>query len=523
MAAWLESRLVFRLLAFNVLLVFVPAAGALYLDTYEERLLRLQERSMVQQGRLISAALSGVEPLDPSAADELIRRLGGRTEARLRVLDRNGRLVADSSRFGPPSTQSLAPAAQATRRKPLYRFGALLADAAEVLTGRGSSDDLEEALAYVPGIPLGGKEVEAALEGRYGAATRVSAGGQRSLTLYSALPIMSGEQVTGAVLVSQSTLRVLSDLYEVRLGVFRVFVISVGAAVLLSWLLARTIVRPVRRLAVEAREILDSRGRLRRGFVAPRRRDEIGELGRELEEFTSRLGQHLDSVESLAGDVAHEIKNPLAALRSAAELLRTTEDESERARLLTVIESQVARMERLLGDLREVTIIDSGNLEEGAPALDVGAVVETVVESFRERSTDGVALRLSIPEEAVSVQLDADRLSQVVENLLENALSFAPPESVVTIRLTADREVVRLEVEDEGPGVPEEHIERIFDRFFSYRPEEDDSGLQHTGLGLAIVKAIVEGHGGTVSARNGETMGAIFEIALPGLDSREGS
>ena len=514
----LLSRLGVRLLAFNVLLVFLPVAALLYLDVFEERLLAAQERSMVQQGRLLAAALSERGVLEKEDARSILVHLDRRVTARLRVVDWDGVLLADSSRIGPRSVGDDAAAALETpasdpRESWLYRAGAALFRVFAPLFGGHPPAPGETEEFYRPGEPLLGTEVRAALQGRYGATTRISPG-QRSLTLYSAIPVASDGDVVGAVLVSQSTYRLLQDLYEERLAIFQVFLVSVLVAAVLSLLVATTIARPIHRLRLQAAEVLDRSGRLRGRFRASRRRDEIGDLARALEELSLRLESRIGFMESFAADVSHEFKNPLASIRAAAEMLAGARDAAERDRYLTMIESDVARLERTLSTLREVTRLDAELPEEDRQPVDLGALLAGLTEGFRVRLGDRVRIALEVCEEPVRVAASADRLGQVFENLIDNAHSFSPEGGLLRIELAREADQACVRVLDEGPGIPPEHLERIFDRFFSWRP--DGAAAHHAGLGLAIARTVVEGYGGQVRAGNREDRtGAWFEVRLP--------
>lgn len=523
------ARISVRLLLFNVLLVFLPAAGFFYLEVYEKELLEAQERAMVQQGRLAAAALAGQGPLDASAAKALLRRLEGRTESRLRIVDSEGNLLADSARLVPPreapppsrdrydfrSLSEAEPSPEA-RENPLYRLGAGLYR----LVGRISRPfappepprDTES--IYSPGGPLLGPEVRAALAGRYGATTRPTAG-QRSVTLYGAIPVRSEGQVVGAVLVSQSTYRILRALYDVRLAVFRVVLASVAAAAVLSLLVSATIARPLRHLRDQAHAVVDRRGRLRGRFGGSRRRDEIGDLARALEELTGRLERHLRFIESFASDVSHELKNPLASIRTATEMLGEVDDPADRRRFLEIAWREVARMEHLLSSVREISRIDARLEAEPVGPVDLRELLPAVLESFRLRAGDAVRIELRVPAGPVHTAASPERLEQVFENLLDNAVGFSPPGGEVTVELAAEPDTAVVRVGDRGPGIPEEHRERIFDRFFTWRPGEAHARNGHTGLGLAIVKAIAEGYGGSVSVENRPEGGARFEVRLP--------
>ncbi len=509
------SRISIRLLAFNLLLVFLPAAGLLYLDTYERHMLRAQEGAMVQQGRLIAAALAGPDGIDVWEAERILLELRQRHQARLRIVDADGRLVSDSSRLGPErrpdDAEDDAPAAQGQGW--LYELGALpFRIYRRVL--RPPDEPPESGEFYSTAERLTGPEVLAALAGRYGATTRIS-GGQRSVTLYAAIPIRYGRKVIGAVLVSQSTYAILQALYAVRVDIFRVVLASVAVAAVLSLLVSTTIARPLRRLRDQARAITDRRGRLQGDFAPAGGRDEIGDLGRALAELTARLRRHIEFIEGFASDVSHEFKNPLASIRTATEVLSDVDDAGQRRRFLRIVEREVARMERLLTGVREITRIDAHLGGEEMCSVDLGSLLGAVVEAFRLKSNHGVAFDLERSERTVRVHGSPDRLAQVFENLLDNALSFSPQGGSIRVEVAETGGEAIVSIADQGPGVPAEIQERIFRRFFSYRPGAPGAN-GHAGLGLPIAKAIVEGHGGTIVAACGEAAGAIFEVRLPG-------
>jgi two-component system, OmpR family, sensor histidine kinase ChvG len=514
----LPSRISIRLLLFNILLVFVPVAGFLYLGVYEQQLLEDQERSMVQQGRLLAAALGEQGDLSPPVAESLLHRLDQRTEARLRIFGKDSALLADSSRLGPRRGEENARSndrESGARDNLLYKVGAGLYR----LYRRLREPSPSVARSEIPHPePYPATVIATALTGRYGATVRPT-GGERwrpSVTLHSAIPVRSGGAVVGAVLVSQSTVRILRELDQVRLDVLKVFFGSVVVAAVLSLLLAGTITHPIRRLRDEANELLDRRGRLRGRFGGSHRTDEIGDLTRALEQLTARLAAHQHTLEAFASDVSHELKNPLAAIRSATELLAEIEDPDDRERFVALVQREVARMERLLTGLREIGEIDA-RLEAEAPAIvDLDALLKEAAEGFRRRADSAVEIVLHTPGGPVPVRGRPERLHQVFENLLDNARSFSPTGGTVIVTLERRNGTATVRIDDQGPGIPETHLDRIFDRFFTYRPGEPHARDGHTGLGLAIAKAIVEGYGGAIRAVNRGEGGARFEVVLPG-------
>lgn len=508
------SRISIRLMLFNLLLVFLPVAGIVYLGSYEAKLLAAQRRALDEEARLLSAALTATgHPAEMAALILAARKQlpppNNLEPIRLRVVAPDGSVLADSGPYSRPARIT-----STARRTLLYRSGARLLKPVLRLF-QATEPALTLADFYERRERLLGDEIVAALNGGHGIEERISED-QRSVTVYVARPVWTGEDVGGAVLASQSTFTILQDLYTVRLGIVRIFVASVIAALVLSFLVAMTIVRPVRQLRMEAGAILDRRGRLRGRFRGSRMHDEIGDLSRALERLTSRLDEHVRFIESFAADVSHEFKNPLASIRTATEMLAEVEEPAQRKRFLRMVEQEIARMESLLSGVREITMIDSQLSSEPRERVDVAAMMTRIVDGFRLRERDRIKLTLDVPSEPCFVDAGEDRLIQVFVNVLENAISFSPPAAVVAIEVISTGRHVVTTIRDQGPGIPETNLPRVFDRFFTHRPETTRSRRSgHTGLGLAIVKAIVEGYGGSIHAANNADGGAKFEIRLP--------
>jgi two-component system, OmpR family, sensor histidine kinase ChvG len=514
------SRIAARLFAFNLLLLFLPIAAILYLDVYETQLLEFQERGMSQQGRILAAALADSPLLDELSAAQVLGRLGERGEARFRIYDARAALLADSNRITSegertPARSYAAPPPEDVRARVLYRLGAWIVRvrasavdwARRILTRRHETIRTAE----TSGVPY---EVSVALRGRYGAATRQTPG-QRSLTLNTAVPIRQGSAIIGAVLVSQTTFRVLQALYEIRLRIFEVVIGSILSAALLTTLAAATVVRPMRRLRDEAAALAGRRHRLPGEFQEAGRRDELGDLARALQELTRRLDEHIREAERFASDVSHEFKNPLASIRAAAETALQSEDSAERARFMVMLMRDVDRLEGLVSGVRELTRIDAQLEQEPVQPVNVEALLSEVIDGLRLAHGDRPEVRLAVEGHGGFVRASPDRLVQAFENVLANARSFAPPITVVDVSLMSSDGGCRIEVSDQGPGIPDGHLDRVFDRFFTYRPDDVTDRGQHAGLGLSIARTIVQGYGGTIAARNRAGGGSVFEIRLP--------
>lgn len=512
-----HTRLAVRLFLFNALLVFLPVAGLWYLDAYEQHLLEQQERAMVQQARLFAAALVEVPELaaapDGPAAQRMLDRLEQSSDVRLRVVVADGRVAADSQRVpGPDGREDTAASSasdmRALRGRSLYQTGAWLGRRWRAWTSSDARPPAAETILVAPGR-IRAAEVDRAFAGSYAAATRLSSGGQRSVTLYGAWPVAIGGRVVSVVLVSQSTFRILQRLYDVRLRMFQVVVLSLGVALIFTVVGSLTIVRPLRQLRDDAEALVDHHGRRLRVFRGTARHDEIGELARALEELTGRLDAHLRFTERFAADVSHELRNPLASIRASAETLAMAERSEDRARFHARIATDIARLETLIAGVREVTRVDAGLEADERRRIDLAALV-------RERAGEGAGVALTVTGEApIVVDASADRLGQVLDNLLDNARSFAPAGSPIEVEVGRVGAAALVRVRDHGPGIPAEHAGRIFDRFFSHRPGQAGARQKHAGLGLSIARAIVERHGGALTGASHPGGGAVFELTLP--------
>lgn len=501
------SRLGVRLLAFNIILVFLPISGVLFLGEYEERLETAEIRDLAHRARLIAASISRDGTLDADAFEDVIHR-AKIDDMRVRLIDARGRVVADSRYIVAPAPQRPP---RTDRSNWLYRVGAFLLRPV-VRFVRPPEEPLEVDY-YANALRLEGPEIASVLRGREHFEKKITAQQQRSVTLYRMVPVIVGGWTVGAVVASKSTFAILQDLYVVRLRIMRIFIASLAVAILVSIFFSTSIVRPLRQLRVDARAVLDRRGRLRgRHFKGSKRRDEIGELSRALERIMRRLDAHVGVIETFASDVVHELKNPLASIRNANEMLADVSEPADRRRFVRIIDQEVARMERLLSGVREISAIDAKLVRERPQSLDLGALLARIVEGFQLREGGRKTVQLELGAGPFTVDASDDRLIQVFENILDNAVSFTPVAGTVTVQASAENGEVVTRVRDMGPGIPEPNLDRIFDRFFTHRPDASRGG--HTGLGLAIVKTIVEAYGGSVSAANAER-GAVFTVRLP--------
>lgn len=316
---------------------------------------------------------------------------------------------------------------------------------------------------------------------------------------------------------------------EARLSILPFFGLAVAAAILSSLLLTTTLAQPIRQLAIAAdkvREGIAAAGRARIPDFTYRK-DEIGELSGSLKSMTQAIYARIDAIESFAADVSHELKNPLTSIRSAAETLKIAKTPEQQAKLMAVIQKDVARMDRLITDISNASRLDAELARESREAVDLTRLMKDIVSMYGATEKNGEAsVVFRDPIQSVYVLGSPSALGQVIRNLIDNARSFSPQNGEVRVILEAPTQrssVVRMIVEDDGPGVPPDNLEAIFKRFYTKRPAGSAFG-NNSGLGLAISKQIINSHGGRIYAENrledpadpnGPRKGARFIIELP--------
>jgi two-component system sensor histidine kinase ChvG len=289
----------------------------------------------------------------------------------------------------------------------------------------------------------------------------------------------------------------------------------------MSLFLARTIARPLRRLAVAAHRVRLGRSREVNVPRLPSRSDEIGLLARAVSDMSQSLRHRIDNIEAFAADVTHELKNPLASLRSAVDGLDRVEDPELREKLKRIVREDIARLDRLIGDISEAARTDAELARATFERVDLGPLMEQLVHAWESRRETGDArLAFARPRRNTAVVMGKpDRLARAINAIIDNAVSFSPPGGLVEIAVARVSDEVRIRIDDEGPGVPPDAREAIFNRFHSVRPEGENFG-RHSGLGLAIAQAIVNGHDGEIDVqdRDDAPSGARFTIRLPAAD-----
>ena len=551
------SSLTRRILVLNLGGLCALLVGFLYLNQFREGLIEARVQSLLTQGEIIAGAIAasatvdtdaitidpdkllqmqagesaGIaeDPLDfsinPEKVAPLLRRLVTPTKTRARVYDKDGMLTIDSRslysrgevlrldlpRVGEPDEPPLLERTWNMLRNKLGRADVPAYDDFENANGKSYP------------------EVARALAGTPASVVRVNTRGQTIVSV--AVPVQRFRAIKGALLLSTQGGDIDAVIASERFAILQVFAVAAAVMIVLSVLLAGTIAEPIRKLA-------DAAQRVRRGVKSREqipdfssRHDEIGHLSGSLRDMTKALYSRIEAIESFAADVAHELKNPLTSLRSAVETLPRARNEESRERLMAVIQHDVRRLDRLISDISDASRLDADLARNDSGPVDVAQVLEAVVTIQNETRREGQArIELSadrrsqkLGDDAFSVLGHDSRLGQVMVNLIDNARSFSPPDKPVRVTLSRLANDVLVTVEDEGPGIEPHALERVFERFYTDRPNEGFG--QNSGLGLSISRQIVEAHRGSIRAENrlgpegpdGEAprLGARFIVRLP--------
>jgi two-component system, OmpR family, sensor histidine kinase ChvG len=526
------SSLTRRIVFLNVAGLFALMLGILYLTQFRAGLIDARVHSLLVQGEIISGAIAssatvdidtiaidpqrllelqagdsydpsddalfGNEfPLNPEQVAPLLRRLVTPINTRARIYDREGVLFMDSRNFigrGDVLRFDLPPP---TVEKPGLVERTVIA--IRRWLSRGDLPHYRELKPEESGKAY--PEIAQALEGHKASAVRIDDRGNAIVSV--AVPIQRSHVVRGALLLSTRGGDIDQIVEAERLAIVKVFLIAAGIMTVLSLLLAGTIAGPVRRLADGAERV---RRRIKSRVEIPdftARRDEIGHLSGALRDMTNALYRRIEAIEKFAADVAHELKNPLTSLRSAVETLPRAKTGESQARLLAVIEHDVRRLDRLISDISDASRLDAELQRQETAPVDLRRLLTTVVAIANEVKKGDVAVTLGFegggPRHFLISGHDS-RLAQVVHNLVDNARSFSPPGGSVRVTCRRLKDEVEIVIDDDGPGIRPDAMEKIFARFYTDRPHQGFG--QNSGLGLSISKQIVEAHGGRIWAEN---------------------
>ncbi len=549
-----SSSLVRRIVVLNLAGLFALLLGFLYLNQFRQGLIDSRVESLLTQGEIIASAVAAsatievdsitVDPekllmlqagestvageddtefsINPARVAPLLRRLVTPTRTRARIFDQDGELLIDTAAMysrGEILKFELAP--------PTPPDTSLLSRTFDLLTQGFSTQNRRstEDIRAVHGRNM--SEVDRAFEGSPASIVRVNNAGETIVSV--AVPIQRSRMVRGVLLLSTLGGDIDTIIKTERFSIIRVFSIAASVMLIVSALFAGTIAGPIRRLSSAADRV--RRGITKRSEIPDftMRSDEIGHLSGSLRDMTRALYDRIEAIESFAADVAHELKNPLTSLRSAVETWPLAKSEESKARLLNVIQHDVTRLDRLISDISDASRLDAELARSDAESFELTQLVSAVVEVTNSmKSGENISTIVQIDDHPLGTRAyqmigHDSRIGQVINNLIDNAKSFSKAGGEVRVKLARLGDKIEIRVEDDGPGIPPHALEKIFERFYTDRPNHGFG--QNSGLGLSISRQIIAAHHGSIRAENrykdgnasneGGPIGANFIIRLP--------
>ena len=550
------SSLARRIATLNMIALATLLATILYMNQFREGLIDAKIESLLTQGKIIAGAIAGSAtaspdaitidpekllelktgeslqprldplenlsyPISPEQVAPVLRALIKPTQTRARIYDPDGLLILDS-RFlydgGQIQQFELPPLQDANKPKERVGWTETIGNTLNWLLRDGTLPIYQE----IDGPGTQYPEVRSALTGASRPIVRLTDKGK--LTVSVAIPIQRFRAVLGVLLLSTEGDNIDRIVRDERLEILRIFLVAAIVMLVLSTLLASTIANPLRKLSEAAVKV--KRGVKSRIGIPDfsSRNDEIGDLSVSIGDMTNALYLRIEAIERFAADVSHELKNPLTSLRSAVETLPLAKDKASQEKLLSIIQHDVKRLDRLITDISDASRLDADLVREKTVCLDFEQLVTDVIEASQEMMDQKKTVKFSLQIEKKTkgdvgyfVSGHHSRLGQVINNLIDNAVSFVPAGSgKISLRLSKDDHRLLLLIEDNGPGIQTENTDRIFERFYTDRTSTEEFG-QNSGLGLSISRQIIEAHGGKIWAENrsdGQT-GARFFVTLP--------
>ncbi|MBX9576132.1 MAG: sensor histidine kinase [Caulobacteraceae bacterium] len=508
------SRLGALILILNLLSLLILFGGALALNEWRRGLVEARQESLLSQAELLANVLGELEItqgeprpiLDELEVPKWLRDTFIPSGQRASVHNADGLFVADSYQVS-----------DQIPGRPLPPIGSREMERMEA-ADPASDPDVERARAELA------REVEAALGGEPQVNLRRSETGERLVSV--SVPIRHVRQVLGVLTLEAADVDAILAAQRAALMPFAL--VALAVSLLSSLMLHLFVARPIMRLSAAADQVRMQRARAISFPDLEGRRDEIGDLARSLETMTTTLSERMDAIERFAADVSHEIKNPLTSIRSALETLDLVKTPEQRDRLTALLQNDVRRLDRLITDISNASRLDAELARDRLRPLDLNVLLSEVIGVYRDaprRDAAPVVFAPGAPSPARMAGRDGP-LGQVFRNLIDNALSFSPAGGSVRVALSRDDEGGgwRVVVEDDGPGIPADNLETVFERFYTSRPKGTAFG-GNSGLGLSIVRQIVEAHGGRVWAENrvddeARTTGARFTVVLPVAGTR---
>lgn len=501
------SSLTLRIIGVNAAALVMLALGTLYLGQYQSSLIEAKLETFGSEVELVAAALSESAGESPDGLTQphyarMVKRLSETMQERIYLFNANGQMILDSDTL--PAVDKPVNVFSTSEHKKLSSVK-ILKDMTRFILK--FVPDRQILPVYVETNSKLAQDYPDAIDAMNGTISMSAWHSKDSrIFLTSAAPLFKNNQVIGAVMLARQGHDIEEGTGEVWANILIIFGITLIITIVLSIYLSGTIASPLRRLAAAAEALRTGKSKDIEIPDFSERRDEIGELSIVMRQMTQALWDRMDSIERFAADVAHELKNPLTSLKSAVETVSVVKKEGDRRKLMEIIAHDVERMDRLISDISNASRLDAELSREALQRVDIYILLRDLINYYKAAQDRKKSSEINITLNDTSLETSyvwglETRLAQVFENLISNAVSFSPERGEVNITITPINKRIVVTVEDQGPGIPENRLEKIFDRFYTERPSHEDYG-RHSGLGLSICKQIVTALGGQIFAEN---------------------
>ena len=488
-----------RIIAINLIGLIFLAIGFILVDKSENNLIEARKEALILQANLIAFSFtlsSDVSSQDNNIDNLFLTRNWSSTKiARTQIFNDNLIKIFDSRDFQKKEDEK-------GESQKIF-FSNYIKKIVEFF---------DRDAPLLPEVGYSSADLRDAIQGKTKASEyKLTNGG---ITVHVSIPLQRNNSKKEVLLLSTQEGDIGRILQEERQRYLRAFIIALSISLFLSISLSSTIARPLNRLA-RATEGVSNAG-VGEIPAMEGRKDEIGVLAKSVKRMTRALQDRVKSVEAFAADVAHELKNPLTSLQSAIETIQISNEEEEKKQLIKIAFKDLKRLDRLISDISSSSRLEVELAKGEFDIIDIRDVLESVMEVTKTNITKkmNVDINLKLPKNKIEILGIGDRIAQVFYNLVDNALSFSKEGSTIDIVATTTENEAIIEIKDQGPGIPKENLGRIFERFYTFRPEEKTFG-NNSGLGLSICKQIIKSLNGTIIATNALEGGAVFTITLP--------
>ena len=524
-----------RILLLNLLALILLLVGILYLNQFRQSLIESKVDALETQSEIISATISASATsskgtnlfvfdrniangngfdqrvikyrnytINKKLLESIIGQLIDPKTLNAKIYDSNNKLIHESNQFFSEQKVAIFPISKIEDKSLFWSIYNKIIR----FFGLDSIRHLKYANDY--------NVVANALDGSKNIVVNKNQNGQA--IVHVSVPIVKFKAIVGYLVLSTQSSTIDMIVYEERAAIMKVFMIASLITIILSLILSNTIAKPMRELADAADELTNNLNIRKKIPDFTKRNDEIGNLSGALNNMTVTLLNRIDTIEKFSADVAHELRNPLTSLRSAIEAFPVIKNKNERLKLIGIIQEDIDRVDRLISDISETSKLDTALTVEEREIIDIYEFLHDLIMLQNSRYKTN-PIKLNHDEIGIKLYsvINRDRLNQVFINLFDNARSFSKDGDSIDVNLYDERDVIYIEVSDFGGGIMGTKIDRIFDRFYTDRPNNVDK-KKHSGLGLSIVKQIVDSHDGEVSVKNfksGQHKGTRFKIKLP--------